>query len=616
MFKSEIYFIVFSLFTFVFLPFSSNAGDWKSLKSPSSNFCIEFSLSPEGRPTYKVTLNGKSIIEPSGLGFVETKGIDWTKGFDGIAVSKTTAINREWQPVWGERSKVLDHYTATEITYENSKESRRLKIKVRAYDEGVAFRYVVDPSSGKERIKIKEEKTEFAFNDEHEIWGVSSAQGKYSKVKLGELKYSTERPSILETKEGNVIAIAEAGLVDFARMRLKRIGNRKLVSDLHSKTISKLPLKTPWRVIMAATDAGTLLENNDLLLNLNEPSQIKDTQWIRPGKVIRDVTLSTKGGMACVDFCVRYGLQFIEFDAGWYGSEREMASDARTVSRPNLDLPKVIAYAKENNIGVILYVNRRHLERDLDDLLPLYRDWGIAGIKFGFVQHGDQKWTKWMHDAIIKCAEYKIMVDVHDEYRMTGWQRTYPNFMTAEGIGGDETSPSNEQVLANMFNRMIAGPADHTFCYFSGHVKSTTTNAAQLAKSVCFFSPWQFLFWYDQPSFAKDEPELDFFRQLPTTWDDTKVINGKIGNFATIARRKGKDWFIGCVNAVEPRELAIPLNFLETGVDYEIITYYENSGSGTRTNVRIRKEVGNSKTTLKAKLSKKGGIAYRIVPKK
>ena len=221
-----------------------------------------------------------------------------------------------------------------------------------------------------------------------------------------------------------------------------------------------------------------------------------------------------------------------------------------------------------------------------------------------------------MHDAIIKCAEYKIMVDVHDEYRMTGWQRTYPNFMTAEGIGGDETSPSNEQVLANMFNRMIAGPADHTFCYFSGHVKSTTTNAAQLAKSVCFFSPWQFLFWYDQPSFAKDEPELDFFRQLPTTWDDTKVINGKIGNFATIARRTGKDWFVGCVNAVEPRELAIPLDFLETGVDYEIITYYENSGSGTRTNVRIRKEVGNSKTTLKAKLSKKGGIAYRIVPKK
>ena len=280
---------------------------------------------------------------------------------------------------------------------------------------------------------------------------------------------------------------------------------------------------------MAAGDAGTLLENNDLLLNLNEPNQIKDTQWIRPGKVIRDVTLSTKGGMACVDFCVRYGLQFIEFDAGWYGSEREMASDARTVSRPNLDLPKVIAYAKENNIGVILYVNRRHLERDLDDLLPLYRDWGIAGIKFGFVQHGDQKWTKWMHNAIIKCAEYKIMVDVHDEYRMTGWQSTYPNFMTAEGIGGDETRPSNEQVLANMFNRMIAGPADHTFCYFSGHVKATTTNAAQLAKSVCFFSPWQFLFWYDQPSFAKDEPELDFFRQLPTTWDDTKVINGKIG---------------------------------------------------------------------------------------
>jgi alpha-glucosidase len=162
---------------------------------------------------------------------------------------------------------------------------------------------------------------------------------------------------------------------------------------------------------------------------------------------------------------------------------------------------------QSSGLGVVVYVNRRHLESQLDQLLPLYEEWGLAGIKFGFVQHGSQKWTAWMHEAIRKCAEHRLTVDVHDEYRMTGWQRTYPNFMTAEGIGGDETRPPHEQALANLFNRMIAGPADHTFCYYSGYVDETSSHASQLAKSICFFSPWQFLFWYDRPAAASDEPD-------------------------------------------------------------------------------------------------------------
>ncbi len=265
---------------------------------------------------------------------------------------------------------------------------------------------------------------------------------------------------------------------------------------------------------------------------------------------------------------------------------------------------------------MILYVNRRHLERDLDDLLPLYQKWGISGIKFGFVQHGDQKWTRWMHEAIAKCAKYEIMVDVHDEYRMTGWQRTYPNFMTAEGIGGDETRPPNEQALANLFNRMIASPADNTFCYYAGYVNETTSHAAQLAKSICFFSPWQFLFWYDQPSSAKNEPELEFFRHLPTTWDETKVIHGKIGTYAAIARRKGTEWFIGCLNAVESRELKIPLDFLAVGQKFDAYSYYDDPSVGTRTKVGIKKESVNSKTVLSAPMSKQGGRAFRILPAK
>ena len=314
-------------------------------------------------------------------------------------------------------------------------------------------------------------------------------------------------------------------------------------------------------------------------------------------------------------FAVEHGFRFIEYDAGWYGNERDDSSDARTVSRRNLDLPEVIAYAKKHDIGVLLYVNRRHLESQLDELLPLYAEWGISGIKFGFVQHGSQEWTKWMHDAIAKAAEYRLMVDVHDEYRMTGWQRTYPNFMTAEGIGGDETRPPNEQALANLFTRMIAAPGDHTFCYYNGYVDGTTSHASQLAKTVCLFSPWQFLFWYDQPSAAKGEPELEFFKHLPTTWDETRVLHGKIGHYAVIARRNGSQWFVGCLNAVEPRTLKVPLDFLPAGTDFEAHIYSDDPTINTRTKVGIKRRAVDSTTVLEPSMSERGGVAIRIVPK-
>ena len=588
----------------------------KSLESPDGSFVIEFSVGKKGRPLYRVRHGEDEVIAESGVGFLEADGTDWTTGFAGLERSAVASHDASWKPVWGERSTVRDHYRSAKITFSRKQPPGELKLEVRAYDEGVAFRYLVDSRGEEETISIEREQTEFCIGDDHKLWAVYSAQGKYKKTRLSKIRSSVERPCIIEPAGGKVIAIAEAALVDFARMRLRRseTSPHTLVSRLHEPVKCALPLKTPWRVVMAAEQAGQLLDNNDLLLNLNEPSKIADPGWIQPGKVIRDVTLSTKGGLACVDFAVKNGLQFIEYDAGWYGNQGDEKSDASTVSRGNLDLPAVIKYAKENNIGVILYVNRRHLERDLDKLLPVYKEWGIVGLKFGFVQHGDQKWTRWMHEAIAKCAEYKIMVDVHDEYRMTGWQRTYPNFLTAEGIGGDETRPPNEQALANLFNRMIAGPADHTFCYYNGYVDQTTCHAAQLAKMICFFSPLQFLFWYDQPSSEKDEPELEFIRVLPTTWDDSRVLQGKVGTYAVVARRKGADWYVGCLNAVEPRTLKVPLDFLPEGQAFEASVYFHDPSVNTRTKVGISRRAVDSKTVLDVSMSKQGGVAVRIYP--
>jgi len=583
---------------------------WSELTSPDGSFSIGVSLGAQGRPLYRVHWRDAEIIAPSGLGFILNGGRDWTQGFVDLAAGSESKTDLEWKPVWGERSIVRDHYHGKKFTLRH-KEAGTLTLEVRAYDEGIAFRYHLDASG---EFEIEREQTEFRFAEDHDLWAVYSAQGKYSKEKISETRGAIERPCVLDTAGGKVIAIAEAALVDYARMRLRKSAERPhtLVSDLHSPVRSPAPLTTPWRVVMAAEAPGKLLENNDLLLNLNEPSKISDTSWIRPGKVIREVTLSTRGGIACVDFAVANGLQFIEFDAGWYGPERDEKSDARTVSKPGLDLPAVIAYAKRHGIGVILYVNRRALERDLDELLPLYQKWGIAGLKFGFVKTGSQEWTSWMHQAIAKCAQHQLMVDVHDEYRMTGWQRSYPNFMTAEGIGGDETRPPNEQALMNLFTRMIASPADHTFCYFNRYVDETTSHAAQLAKMVCFFSPWQFLFWYDRPSNASGEPELALIKQLPTTWDETRVLHGSIGESAVIARRSGSDWFIGCLNAGEPRELEFALDFLPAGESFVAEIYRDDESVATRTKVGIERRDVTSTTVLKARMSGHGGMAVRI----
>jgi alpha-glucosidase len=586
--------------------------------SPDKSFTVELSLGDGGRPAYRVNRLRDVVIEPSGLGFHLTGDVDWTRGFDSLELIKRSEHDSTWSPVWGERSKVRDRYRTATVRFRRKQPAAEFQVEVRAYEEGVAFRYIIKEVSGAKSIRIERERTEFRFSADHDIWAVYSAQGKYSKVKLSETRGSVERPCVLETSNGKVIAIAEAALVDYSRMRLRRSDGAKhtLVSKLHGPVVAKLPLTTPWRVIMAADNAGRLLERNYLLLNLNEPCAIKDTSWIKPGKVIRDVTLSTEGGKACIDFCVKYGMQFVEFDAGWYGDQGDEKSDARTVARRNLDLQEVIRYGKKHGIGVIVYVNRRHLESQLDELLPLYKKWGLAGIKYGFVQHGSQKWTAWMHDAIRKTAEHGLMVDVHDEYRMTGWERTYPNFMTAEGIGGDETRPTHEQALANLFNRMIAGPADHTFCYYNGYVEQSSSYASQLAKSVCFFSPWQFLFWYNRPADASGEPELEFFKHLPTTWDEIRVLDAKIGQHAVIARRKGNDWFVGCLNAGKQRTLKIPLGFLSEGVKYDAHIYRDDPKVKTRTKVGIERREVDSTTVLEAALGSHGGMAIRLVARK
>ena len=197
-------------------------------------------------------------------------------------------------------------------------------------------------------------------------------------------------------------------------------------------------------------------------------------------------------------------------------------------------------------MGLILYVDRRQIKKQRDILFPLFEKWGVKGVKIGFVDVGPQTETAWITETIQKAAEHHLILDIHDGYRPTGYARTYPNLLTVEGIRGNEHFPTPEHNCTISFTRYIAGSADYTVCYYDPRLK--TTHAQQLAMAVVSYSPLQSIFWYDKPSEYHGEPEIEFFQHVPTVWDDTKVINGEIGKFATIARRSGDDWFVRTIN--------------------------------------------------------------------
>ncbi len=611
-----------------------------ALKSPDGNVIIAFDLKDTGKqrscPTYKVTYNDRLVIADSRLGFAIKDADPLEAGLEIVEVSRTSH-DSTYSPVYAERKTIRDHYNQLVAELKESRPPhRRLRLTFRAYNEGAAFCYTLPQQDALKNFVISAEKTQFCFTSDHTAYVVYSAQGRYSKVPLSKIKNNCERPLTIQIDERLFASIAEARLVDYARMRLSPEQDRPLtlVSSLHGEVKTKTPMTTPWRVIMLGRSAGELLERNYLLLNLNEPCAIDDTSWIKPGKVIREVTLTTTGGKACVDFAVEHNLQYVEFDAGWYGAENSEKSDARTVSvdpkrsKGPLDLHQVIEYAKQRGIGIILYVNHRALERQLDEILPLYEKWGIKGVKYGFVQVGSQRWTAWLHEAVRKAAEHHLMVDIHDEYRPTGYSRTYPNLMTQEGIAGDETKPSNSSTLTILFTRMLAGAGDNTICYYDHRVDDNASHAYQLAKSVCFYSPWQFLYWYDRPGGSPqrtggaggshnvigEEPELEFFDHVPTVWDETKVLHGRIGEYAVLARRSNESWFVGCMNADEPHTFDILLDFLDKDLQYVVHIYSDDPAVPTRTQVKISRWIVDSLSVLKVELLPRCGQAIRIHP--
>ena len=612
---------------FVFAPPASAAETGPlQLSSPDGRLKLTMAVADVGADkacgVYSLARDGAPLLLPSRLG-MKLAGLPAPLG-QGVRIASAAASEHDstWKTVWGERSEIRDRYRQLVVRFEplQAGGGPAFEVTFRAYDAGIAFRYTIPRQGGLDKITIDAEDSEFRFAGDWPCWVTYSAQGEYRQAKLSQVKPGCQRPLTVRAGDKLWVAVGEAALVDHAAMMLRSIG-QGVVSHLSGKVQAPTPLSTPWRVVMAADSVGRLMAGDDIFLNLNELCAIADISWIKPGKIIREVTLTDAGARACVDFCAARGLQYIEFDAGWYGHEYSDASDATTVtvdpkrSKGPLNLREAIRYADSKGVGVILYVNRRALERQLDAILPLYKSWGVKGVKYGFVQVNSQRWTSWLHQAVRKAAEHRLMVDVHDEYRPTGYSRTYPNLMTQEGIRGDEASPPNDHTIVTLFSRLLAGPGDQTNCYFNERIGTKMgSHAYQLAKTVCLFSPWQFLFWYDRPAGIENVPELEFFAAVPCTWDETRVLQAEMGRLAVIARRSGEQWFVGCMSAGAERPIEVPLDFLPKGEKRHATIYSDDPAAATPTKVKLDRVEVDSATVLKLKLVANGGAAIVVRP--
>ena len=444
---------------------------------------------------------------------------------------------------------------------------------------------------------IASEDWTFDFGSDLVCWPVSHAQGEYVPKTLSTIdtikpmpdQYrgdgagkgrayehivpgSAEAPLTVEGA-GFVATIGDAGTLDYSRLRLvsgARAGEVRAV--LEGPSTVTLPYVTPWRYVHVAKDCSSLAQDQAAVLDaLNAPSRLADTSWIKPGKVIRVAKLTTASALATVDFAARNGFSYIELDSGWYGNERTAdplkpgLAPEKLAKGEELDIFAVIAAAKAKGLGTILYVNREPLKKNAVAIFDALKAWGVVGVKFGFVNVGGQSWRKQVIAWIEMCAERHLLVDIHDEFRLSGIQKTYPNVLTVEGIHGNEEMPCARHNAALVYTRYLDGPGDYTPCWRNGRVKNTL--AHQLAMPAVYTSGWQFLFWYSRPDQINDqEPALAFWKEIPTAFDETRFLQGKIGESAVVARRSGTKWFIGCLNAGDTRTFTVPLDFVADAV--------------------------------------------------
>ena len=455
---------------------------------------------------------------------------------------------------------------------------------------------------------------EYTFPEGTKAWAEQWAQAHFEYLDVNALKKPVERALTLELPNGVWAALTDADVDDWCLTKFQSSSEKQhtLTSVMYSPVDIVTYYATPWKVIMAADKPGELLEHNYIIENLNPPCEIKNTDWIKPGKIMRETSLTTDQALKTIDFCAEHRIPYMLFDWQWYMPCTSHDGDAtKVVSK--LNMPKVVAYGKKKGVGIWLYVNQHALQKQMCELFPLLHKWGIVGVKSGFVQYASHRWATWLHDMVRLAAENNLMMNIHDEFRPSGFSRTYPNLLTQEGILGNEEFPDATHSTILPFTRMINGAADYTICYYDKRLKNT--HAHQLAASLVFYSPLMTIFWYDRPQFYNGEPEIEWFENLQTVFDESHVLDGMPGKNITMARRKGKEWFVGMLTNNDGSVETLDCSFLDKNQMY-LASIYTDGGEEvkTKTQVKCSYVLVGAGDVIKFALKPRGGAAVRLVP--
>jgi hypothetical protein len=600
-----------------------------SVQSPDKNVKINVLLE-EGEVYYEVFYHDKKILDKSLLGLEFREEIFSAEL--GFLEKKENYTDEQWEPIYGISSSIRDHHHELMIELADEADiTKRMVIRFRAFNEGVAFRYEIPEQANHNQYIITGEKTAWSFPANYTAWAVPEdiEYHNIGPVPIGQIS-GVKLPVTLEASHGTWMSINEAALYDYSTL-LFVSSTDSLTKGLDIDEVPiMLPFHSPWRVIQLAESAPKLVESN-LLLNLNASCQIDDPSWIKPGKSMWDwrsyqarvgdfvYGTNVESFKRYIDFAAENQIEYLLFD--WYW-RKEVVDE----------MPEIIAYADTKGVGVILYFDRwaeGFRDWTLEEKLPIYKSWGAKGIKYGFLglepevkERGRTYFVQRTHEIIQLCAQHEMLVNFHDNpMPPTGERRTWPNMITREYCWAQQDRRSSFEPITAVtvpFVNNLSGPLDKANGFYDlNNLQNrlavdknglNSTVVSETARCLVMWSPLLILPDHGEAYQAKADL-FAFIKNMPATWDETIGLAGYPGEFITVARRTGNDWFVGTVNNESAREIELVMDFLPPG-NYEATIFADTPDTHFKTNkeaYQISQQLVYPNETLTIKMAPGGG---------
>lgn len=631
------------------------------LSSPDGQLIFSFKLTKKA-PVYNIIYKGKTLIANSELGLVFRDADNFGAALK-VLKPHFNKVDEHYDLVVGKVKSVRDQHNQVIIPLiERGERKRRINLAIRAFNDGIAFRYEFPKQEHWSTYILNDENSNFNISGDPTVrtllWDNynNTHEGFYQKLRLSEVKTGIlmDMPALFEFPGKIYMAITEANLSDYAGMYLTKHDGilKSQLSPLQGQTAIKvkamLPHHTPWRVMMISDRVGSLIESN-ILTSLNEPAQMEDWSWLKPGKtsfhwwngdIVPDTTFAPGANFETnkyyIDFCARNGIAYhsvigyggfawYQSDAPNYGTVGLHTDVTKTV--PSLSMQQICDYAQQKGVGIHVWVHWKAIYPNLEKAFTQFQKWGIKGMMVDFLERDDQEMVNIQEEILKKAAEHHLFIQFHGAYKPTGLNRTYPNEFTREGTLNyennkwlkDGLSPNHDLDIA--FVRLLAGATDYHLGGFRAvpakDFKTQYTRPLMIGTRCHMLAMYVVLESYlqmvaDYPQAYEGQPGFKFLQEVPTTWDETVVPNAEVGKYITVARRKDADWYVGTINNTEARTFTMTLDFLPEG-NYTLEWYTDAIDVDKNPNHLVKKtKIVNHKEVLTLSLASGGGQVMHI----